>query len=396
MMKRLLLALFLFVVVALPALALTPGQKLLLFSGGWWAQGSAADWDFANNRSYIGGVPGAGTAGLTLTRTTVGYAQSLNGIWTQFASGQFRVTDKGLLIEEQRTNNALWARDFTNAAWVKTTMTAALTATGIDGTANSASTLTATAGNATALQTVVLGSAAYDASFWLRRVSGSGTIQIVLDGVTFTTAAVTTTWTQFQVTATVLNPVIGIRIVTNGDVIEADFGQLESGAFATSPILTTTVAATRNGDGVQFNNTALFLTPAATLVALITAKPDQVSGVPRIVGTNNAITPLFVDAPAVAAAAAFNGSVQLNSGGTTNWLTAPRKAGSAWDGAGRSIVVAGGAVGTDANLIYGGSTPSAFYLGSSAGSNNVLDAYVSRLTLWSFRKSNTELQALTQ
>jgi hypothetical protein len=66
----------------------------------------------------------------------------------------------GLLVEEARTELTLYNRDFTNAAWTKSNMTTAKTATGPDGVTNSASTLTATAGNATALQAITSTSAA--------------------------------------------------------------------------------------------------------------------------------------------------------------------------------------------------------------------------------------------
>ena len=48
--------------------------------------------------------------------------------------------------------------------------------------------------------------------------------------------------------ATVVNPAFGIRIVTNADKVAVDYSQVEVLGFATSPILTTTVAVTRNAD----------------------------------------------------------------------------------------------------------------------------------------------------
>ena len=77
-------------------------------------------------------------------------------MWTGFAPNVARRTDRGLLIEETRTNVVLHNRDLTNAAWVKTNMTAVKDQTGVDGVANSASKITATAANATVLQTITL------------------------------------------------------------------------------------------------------------------------------------------------------------------------------------------------------------------------------------------------
>src|SRR6185437_2988284 len=90
---------------------------------------------------------------------------------------------------QSSTNQALRARDMTNATWVKANVTAAMTATGVDNAANSASLLTATAGNGTALQTLTIGSQAETYSVYLERVTGSGNIQITENnGTTWTTA----------------------------------------------------------------------------------------------------------------------------------------------------------------------------------------------------------------
>src|SRR5258706_5070759 len=51
----------------------------------------------------------------------------------------------GFSIEGSRVNSSLWASDASNAAWIKTTATALKNATGPDGVASSASTITATA-----------------------------------------------------------------------------------------------------------------------------------------------------------------------------------------------------------------------------------------------------------
>jgi hypothetical protein len=157
---------------------------------------------------------------------------------------------RGLLIEGARTNVALWARDLTQTPWVKTDMTAALTETGIDGAANSASLLTATAANATVLQTVTLASSQRTQSAFVRRVTGTGTVEMTTDnGTTWTPITLTSSLTRFDLPPqTVTNPVFGFRIVTSGDAIAVDYVQNETGPFASSPILTTTAATTRAAD----------------------------------------------------------------------------------------------------------------------------------------------------
>lgn len=240
------------------------GRRAILKTGGgggpsiadWALQGSALDYDFSNNLFAVNQYPsGLATVQLSVANNG-GYVQSQAGIWTSIGSNTARWSDKGLLIEEARTNNLLQCRDMTNAAWVKgATVTVAQTQTGIDGTGNSATLVTGGAVQATntVLQTITLASATDTYSVWLKRVTGSGTVEISPDGSTWTAVTLTTAYQQFQVTqAAVVNPVCGIRIQTNGDQVAADFSMLENGvSFATSPILTTAATATRNADVIS-------------------------------------------------------------------------------------------------------------------------------------------------
>jgi hypothetical protein len=164
---------------------------------------------------------------------------------------------QGLLIEEARTNVVLQNRDLTNVAWVKTTATAALNQTGIDGVSNSASSLTAAAGNATAVQAIVLGSSARFQTAYVKRLVGSGVIQMTMDnGATWTTVTVTAGWTRVSIpTQTLANPIVGFRIVTSGDSIAIDYVQNENGTFATSAIAVSGTAVARSADIASMTGT---------------------------------------------------------------------------------------------------------------------------------------------
>lgn len=157
---------------------------------------------------------------------------------------------RGLLIEGSRTNIALYNRDFTNAAWVKTTLTALLDQIGLGGGAGSASSLTALLGNASILQTVVLASSARSLSAYVKRLVGTGTINMTTDGgLSWVPITVTTSWTRVSIpTQTLANPVFGFQIVTGGDSIAVDYIQNEDGTFPTSAIATTSAAVTRAAD----------------------------------------------------------------------------------------------------------------------------------------------------
>jgi len=199
--------------------------------------------------------------GATVTRAGNAFVTAGNGVLTPIGTNRPRLlhfvgANGGLLTEGARTNIALHNRDLTQAAWVKTNVTAARDALGVDGLANGASRLTATAGNATCLQTVTLGSSARFMSAWIRRVAGTGVIEMTTNnGTNWDPVTFTGQYARVSIpTRTVTNPVFGFRIVTSGDVIVVDFVQNESGTFATSEIAVGATAVTRPTDQVSYAN----------------------------------------------------------------------------------------------------------------------------------------------
>jgi hypothetical protein len=158
-------------------------------------------------------------------------------------------TSNGILIEEARTNRLLWNRDATQTEWVKTNITATKDQTGIDGVANAASSLTATDDNGTCIQTITLAAGNRTGSVYLKRLTGTGNIQVTLDGSTYSTVELSDTeWYRIVLSGSVTNPTVGIKIAVDGDAVAMDYGQVEDGLLATSPILTTTATATRAVD----------------------------------------------------------------------------------------------------------------------------------------------------
>ena len=148
-------------------------------------------------------------------------------------------------------------RDLTNAAWVKTNVTTVKDQTGIGAVTSSASRITASAGNGTCLQTITLASSARFQTAYVKRLVGSGVVEMTTDnGATWTAVTVTAGWTRVSIpTQTLANPVVGFRIVTSGDSIAVDFVQNENGVFATSAIWTTTAAVTRAADVATMTGT---------------------------------------------------------------------------------------------------------------------------------------------
>jgi hypothetical protein len=186
----------------------------------------------------------------------------------------------GIRMENAATNLALYSDDFTNAAWTKSNLTTAKTATGADGVANSATTLTATAANATALQAITSGSALRVTSCWIKRRTGSGTINVTQDnGTTWSVVAPTSSWGIVHIpSATATNPTVGIRIVTSGDAVDVMFFQHELNAI-TSPIQTLGSTVTRAEDNISIAATA-FPWDDATGTLYAKHKTDEITLVP--------------------------------------------------------------------------------------------------------------------
>ena len=158
----------------------------------------------------------------------------------------------GLLMEKARTNEALHSADLSNAVWATIDTTGVKDAIGLDGVSNSASTLTADANDGTCFQTVTKASAANSYSVYVRRKTGTGTVEITDDGGTgftdITSSINSSTYTRFSLEQTQADPEFGFRLGTSGDEIEVDGNQLEAGSADTSPtsyIPTTTASVDR-------------------------------------------------------------------------------------------------------------------------------------------------------
>jgi hypothetical protein len=208
-----------------------------------------------------GGLVLGASGDFNVTRATTATRVNASGLVEVVAAGIPRLdysTSGGcpaLLVENAATNLALHSRDLTNAVWSGTNVTTEKNAVGADGVASGATTITATAASGTVLQALSHASQSRVFSAYIRRVTGTGAIQLTTNGGTnWDTVTITSAYTQvFCAAQTIASGTVGIRLAASGDVIAVDFTQGEAGPVATSPIATTSGTVTRNSDDVNLS-----------------------------------------------------------------------------------------------------------------------------------------------
>jgi hypothetical protein len=206
----------------------------------------------------------------TVERNSTKWVLGAEGVLTEYiadapaiefnADGSY----KGVLVEPQSINLCLWSEDFTQSGdWVPNldpTVTAN-TGTAPDGT-QTADRLRAGATGGQ-IQQVISGTSGttYTVSFYIRRITGTGTINIRAVENINTPVTITNNWERYSVTATSTSQTIriGVRVETDGDEVEIWGAQLEESPIATSYIPTTTGAVTRVKDDI-------YITGASSLI----------------------------------------------------------------------------------------------------------------------------------
>jgi hypothetical protein len=242
----------------------------------------------------------------TATRVnSSGYIETVNADLPRFDFSPVTVgLCQGLLIEESRANALSYSNAFTTAPWqTLNTVSAAQNVTGPDGVANSAWTLSdndaVNTGSYYRAVIVANDSTTYTASWFIKKTTGAATFPAVIlnilggatgvlgtyvintntgvatsSGASVTTSCVVRDFGQFwrvSITApnnstgnTVLYHQLSPAVNTNGGstIVPSTTGsavfygvQLETGAFATSYIPTTTTSLTRNADAVSMTGT---------------------------------------------------------------------------------------------------------------------------------------------
>jgi len=363
-----------------------------------------------------GGLVLGASGDFNVTRATIATRVNASGLIESVASGIPRLdyyTSGGtagcpaLLVEPSGTNLALHSRDLTNAVWSGTTVTTAKNAVGADGVASGATRITATAASGTVLQALSHASQSRVFSAYIRRVTGTGAIQLTTNGGTnWTTVTISSLYTQVACAAqTVASGTVGIRLAVSGDVIEVDFTQGEVGPVATSPIETTTGSVTRNADVV-------------TLSGAVSGCIGQTEGTIYVEADISAIN-IARSIFCVTRNSQFNDFADISVSGTNQISTGIRSAGGTihrvtnssvvtgsvkiafgYNSSGSVLAINGSIIGTNAsgtpsttgiNVVHISNFP-------NSGGGSGVDSFFNRIrsaALYTTRLTNAELQSLT-
>jgi len=163
-----------------------------------------------------------------------------------------------------------FTENFDNAAWTKSN--ASISATKVDDIYGQpfAQQVTSSASNGTVLSTyTAVASTPYTFIIWMKRVTGTGNIDISADGTTWATQTLTSEWQRFSVTVspTAGSKTPGVRIATSGDSIYI-FGAQLSDSASVDPYVYQPVAAPSSVAyyGPRFDYDPVTLAPKGLLI----------------------------------------------------------------------------------------------------------------------------------
>lgn len=165
---------------------------------------------------------------------TICFCENADLSLVSIGTARIRRTDLGYWNYVRGSNRCKWNCDIpggiTATNWVATNVTAAKDQTSGDGTANNASSITATANGGTLLQTDTLAVNNLLFQAKIKRLVGTGTIEMTLNGGTNwidVTSQITAAWSlPYMTLAAVTNPTFGLRFGTSGDKIAFEFGDV--------------------------------------------------------------------------------------------------------------------------------------------------------------------------
>jgi hypothetical protein len=337
------------------------------------------------------------------------------------ASAPYVYTPLGLLIEESRTNVALYSGNIANAAWVLgsgvvagPTVTANA-AVAPDGTTTAAQivypAVTGASAYSASNQGVIVTAAVYSFSVYLKGAAGGETLYIYTtpNGSTYyrTPVTLTTAWQRFTLTTPALTAAAwyfaigtdlrdGSQTAKSAQTIYAWGAQVELGAFPTSYIPTTSAAVTRAADVATMPVGSWFNAAAGTLVADANFLNNNRVGYPGVFqidsgsNTNRLLTYALTGSDTIAA---NSDTAQFNMGSFTAGTIF--RSGIAYSASGFTAAALGVATSLNGHVSsYASYTTLRLGVADASGSN-VADGYIVRVRYWPRALSTAELQTVT-
>lgn len=138
-------------------------------------------------------------------------------------------------------NYLLYSTAFDNPAWAKTDCSLTLGQTDPNAGTDAVK-LTATANNATVLQTIDVGTELLNRVFsiYVKRITGTGDISITANGTDYVVKTTSGVWSRIETDALISGSVdVGIKIAVSGDEVDVAFAQLEDGLIASTYVANT-------------------------------------------------------------------------------------------------------------------------------------------------------------
>lgn len=403
-------------------------------------------WDFTKNRALFNGVdvgPVTSTPNWGFSRASSGYAQTAEGTLVNFGSNVPRLTNKGLLIEDGRTNLLLQSQTLATAPWVpfQSSVTADATAAP-DGTTTADKlvedttptsthfhqqivTLTASvqtfsiyakAAERTQTSIFVPTSAFADVAFRTASfdLTGAGsTFNVIGAGATASIEALANGWYRciLNVPATLAvaaNIQYGMLVANNptytGNGTSGLFlwgAQVEASTAHSSYIPTTTVTASRSPDVGSLTSPGVNypLSVYTQFNRTISSFPSNTASINIDNGTANERTTLLVDATAstlqpvvVGAAGITQYNVNISpalAANVTTKLAVRVSAASANSARDNVLQTASGAITVPA-------TPTRLMFGMNPSTTAQLNGYLLRAAIFNFAATDAQLQAITR
>lgn len=360
-------------------------RALLSTRPNWVLNGAAVDMDFANGLYYGGTLSQL----LTTSRASIGYAATSNGLLVQFPANTLRVTNRGALIEESRTNISLQSQNFSSATWQ--VFGTGLGKVGVASANDPAGGSTAyeinmgSTGGAinvagALFQAITFTAAAYTHSVYVMAKTGTSTIRVsITDGSAVTTGTAdisinSTSWTRIPFTASTAAGAGNIAVRNNaagnsGNIFVA-FDQTELGSFATSYMPSSGTPVQRNADIVLFSGRASsVLTSSAGWGVIQTDSGNYVASAFLLGGSGASDYYIRQGSGGATTVQARMGGAAAGTatiGGAASIGTNTVKSGVTWNSGGFTIV---GNNGTTASVSQALSLPTGVYLGGRNGSS---------------------------